>query len=125
MRLKEISESTTPTVQPPTKPVQRAETPSRAIDLGLPSGTKWAEWNIGASSPEQTGNYYAWGKTTTKSDYCWATYFDSKDGENFKTYFLYNKEKKLGTYSIIKKSTDVAYVKWGGGWHMPSGDQVI
>lgn len=106
-----------------TKP--KKEFSSKAIDLGLPSGTKWAEWNIGAKSPEQAGNYYAWGEIKSKSDYSWATYFDSKDGENFTTYFIYNKKKKLGSYSIIMKSTDVAHVNWGGKWHMPSGDQVL
>lgn len=121
---KPTPEITTPTAQQSANQLKQAGMSSKAIDLGLPSGTKWAEWNIGASSPEQTGNYYAWGETKTKSDYSWATYFDSKDGENFNTYFLYNKKKELGAYSINKKSTDVAYVKWGGNWHMPSADQV-
>ena len=39
------------------------------VDLGLPSGTKWATMNLGATSPEGYGNYYAWGETTTKSSY--------------------------------------------------------
>lgn len=113
-----------PTSQQPAKPVKQTETPSKAIDLGLPSGIKWAEWNIGASSPEQAGNYYAWGEISTKSDYGWATYFDSKDGENFKIYFIYNKQRKLGKNSVINTQRDVAYVKWGNGWHMPSADQI-
>lgn len=45
-----------------------------AIDLGLPSGTKWACCNIGASHPEESGGFYAWGETTNKNDFLWATY---------------------------------------------------
>lgn len=45
-----------------------------AIDLGLPSGTKWACCNVGASTPEADGDYFAWGETKPKSDYSWDTY---------------------------------------------------
>ena len=44
------------------------------VDLGLLSGTKWATMNIGASTPEDYGNYYAWGETETKEEYGWNTY---------------------------------------------------
>ncbi|MBQ9671399.1 MAG: hypothetical protein IJV34_00915 [Prevotella sp.] len=44
------------------------------IDLGLPSGLKWATCNVGASKPEEYGNYYAWGETTPKSTYSWDNY---------------------------------------------------
>ncbi|MCI7430492.1 MAG: hypothetical protein MSS84_06410, partial [Bacteroidales bacterium] len=44
------------------------------VDLGLPSGTKWATCNVGASTPEEYGNYYAWGETTPKAYYDWSTY---------------------------------------------------
>ena len=40
-----------------------------AVDLGLPSGLKWAICNVGANSPEEYGNYYAWGETENKGDY--------------------------------------------------------
>lgn len=121
---KKATTATERTTVLPSKTVKQTEIPSKAIDLGLPSGTKWAEWNIGATSPEQSGNYYAWGETTVKSDYSWTTYFDSKDGENFKTYFLYNKQKKLGKPSIVRTSRDVAFIKWGDNWQIPSADQV-
>ena len=45
-----------------------------AVDLGLPSGTKWASWNVGASKPEEYGHYYAWGETVTKTEYSQSTY---------------------------------------------------
>ena len=44
------------------------------VDLGLPSGLLWAKCNVGATSPQEFGDYFAWGETTTKSDYDWPTY---------------------------------------------------
>ena len=44
------------------------------VDLGLPSGTLWATMNIGASSPEEYGDYFAWGETQPKEVYNWSTY---------------------------------------------------
>ena len=49
-------------------------TPAGWVDLGLPSGLLWAECNLGATSPEEYGNYYAWGETTSKEVYDWSTY---------------------------------------------------
>ena len=72
------------------------------VDLGLPSGTLWATCNVGATSPEGYGNYYAWGETTTKSTYSSGTY----------TYSGYPTE--------LPTSADVAYVTWGSNWRMPS-----
>ncbi len=86
-----------------------------AIDLGLPSGTKWACCNVGASSPEDYGGYYAWGETSEKSDYTWENYqfYDSSTG-GF---------KNIGS-DIAGTSYDVAHVKWGGSWRMPSLEQI-
>ena len=44
------------------------------VDLDLPSGTLWATCNVGASKPEEYGDYFAWGETTPKSTYDWSTY---------------------------------------------------
>ena len=84
-----------------------------AIDLGLPSGTKWACCNVGASSPEEYGVYYAWGETSEKGDYDWDTYayYNSNTGE------IVN----LGS-DIAGTPYDVAHVLWGGSWVMPSYD---
>ena len=49
----------------------------QAVDLGLSSGTIWAGWNVGATSAEQCGDYYAWGETKTKKEYSNFNYFDS------------------------------------------------
>ncbi len=44
------------------------------VDLGLPSGTKWATCNVGATQPAEFGTYYAWGETSPKKDYSWDSY---------------------------------------------------
>ena len=72
------------------------------VDLGLPSGTLWATCNVGATNPEDYGDYYAWGETTTKSDYSESTYTYS------------------GNPTELPTSADVAYVTWGSNWRMPS-----
>lgn len=82
------------------------------IDLGLPSGTKWACCNVGASKPEDYGGYYAWGETNEK-------YVYSKD-----SYRYYLKESQIG-YNISGISMyDVATAKWGIPWCMPSRSQI-
>ena len=79
------------------------------IDLGLPSGTKWACCNVGASKPESYGSYYAWGETVTKSTYNETTYKYYQNGEYV----------NLGS-DIAGTSYDVAHVIWRGSWVMPS-----
>ena len=74
------------------------------VDLGLPSGLKWATCNVGATKPEEYGNYYAWGEITTKEDY---------QSSNCATY-----QKELGDISG-NPEYDVAVAQWGGGWRMP------
>ena len=72
------------------------------VDLGL--SVKWATCNVGANSPEDYGDYYAWGETSIKSSY---------DEDNCETW-----EKSIG--DIKGTSRDVAHVKWGGSWRMPT-----
>ena len=84
------------------------------IDLGLPSGTKWASCNVGATKPEEYGGYYAWGETEEKNGYSQDTYRYYKKGEYV----------NLGS-DISGTEYDVAHVKWGGNWCMPSWDDLI
>lgn len=79
------------------------------VDLGLPSGVKWARMNIGATSPEQRGNYYAWGEIETKIDHSTETY--QYTGVN------------IGDFSG-NATYDVATAKWGGRWRMPTKAEV-
>lgn len=84
------------------------------IDLGLPSGTKWACCNVGADKPEAYGGYYAWGETEEKDYYDWSTYIHC-DGSEETCH-------DLGS-DIAGAQYDVAHVEWGGSWVMPSHDQ--
>ena len=84
------------------------------IDLGLPSGTKWACCNVGASKPEGYGGYYAWGETEEKNTYTWGNYIHC----NGTLSTCHN----LGS-DISGTQYDVAHVKWGGKWCMPTTDE--
>lgn len=90
---------------------------SGAVDLGL--SVKWAAYNVGASSPGDYGNFYAWGKLENKSPYNWSTYTDSpnRDGKSFTKYDV-NKKTQLDL------EDDVAHVIWGGTWRMPTADEI-
>lgn len=89
------------------------------VDLGLPSGLKWATCNVGASSPEDSGNYYAWGETSTKSDY---------SNDNSLTYLKSEFELYKGEITrisgILESSHDAASVNWGGSWRMPTNVEI-
>jgi len=79
------------------------------VDLGLPSGTLWATCNIGANSPEETGDLFAWGETDTKDSY-------TKENYSFDFYSI-DPSEKLGP------EDDAATVNWGCLWRMPSKAQ--
>ena len=84
------------------------------IDLGLPSGTKWACCNVGADDPSVYGGCYAWGETKGKLRYDW----DSYQYGNF-SYSC----QSLGD-DIAGTNYDVAHVLWGGRWVIPSLEQI-
>lgn len=88
------------------------------IDLGLPSGLKWATCNVGASSPERYGNYYAWGEKTPKS-----IYYEG----NSTTYGLSTSD--LQFWAIIGSDGNLTYgydaaTAWGSEWRMPTHDEM-
>ena len=80
------------------------------VDLGLPSGLKWATCNIGASQPHDYGNYYAWGETTTKTSY---------DESNSVTY-----GQQISDFSG-NATYDAARANWGGTWRMPTEAEMM
>jgi hypothetical protein len=95
------------------------------VDLGLPSGLKWATCNVGAESPEDYGDYFAWGETSSKSDYDWDTYKYSHD----QYYYAFTKYCNDSDYGYIgftdnkttlDMSDDAARVNLGGSWRMPT-----
>ena len=85
------------------------------IDLGLPSGTLWSCCNVGANKPEEYGGYYAWGETEEKTNYGWKNYIYG-DSEWELCYYIGD--------DIAATDYDVAYVKWGRRWMMPSSNQL-
>ena len=96
-----------------------------AIDLGLPSGTLWACCDVGASKPEKLGLYYKWGEIEGTEEIIWETFppyaygtFEYIDGE---TCFVWTKD--IGD-NIAGTQYDVAHMKWGNGWHMPTNKQI-
>ena len=82
------------------------------VDLGL--SVKWATCNVGATKPEEYGNYFAWGEIVPKNEYSWSTYFDTNDGGS--TFLKYALNKK----TTLDFSDDAAHVNWGGSWRMPT-----
>ena len=95
--------------------------PHEAVDLGLPSGLKWATCNVGASSPEEYGDYFAWGETEAKTDYSWSTYRWCNGSET--TLTKYNTMSNYGTVdnkTVLDLSDDAARANWGVSWRMPT-----
>ena len=95
----------------------------KEVDLGL--SVKWANHNVGATAPEEYGGYYAWGETSTNSDYSWSTY--KWCNGSYDTMTKYCTNSYYGTVdnrTVLDPTDDVAHVKWGGGWRMPTKDEI-
>ncbi len=88
----------------------------QCVDLGLPSGTLWATCNVGADSPEDYGDYFAWGERISKSSYSQDTH---KNWDFYSNYgwTKYNPGDKKKT---LEASDDAATANWGGSWRMPT-----
>ena len=105
-------------------PVPPATSQGRAngheyVDLGL--SVKWATCNVGANKPEDYGDYFAWGETTTKGIYKWSTY-EYCNGSSF-TLTKYNTKSSIGSRDnkrTLELGDDAAHVNWGGSWRMPT-----
>ena len=94
------------------------------VDLGLPSGTLWADRNIGADNPEDYGHYFAWGETTTKNSYEWSTYKYANGNYDKLTKYCNKSKSGYNGYTdslkILELSDDVAYQIWGSNWCIPT-----
>ena len=86
-----------------------------AVDLGL--SVKWATFNVGATSPEDYGDYFAWGETEPKETYSWATY-------KWGTSSNLTKYNTTDGKTTLDPEDDAAKVLWGGYWRMPSKEEV-
>ncbi|MBO4671804.1 MAG: Ig-like domain-containing protein [Bacteroidales bacterium] len=91
------------------------------IDLGLPSGLKWAACNLGAASPKEDGAYFAWGETSTKMQFTKDNYkWGVCDADENMTKYN-NKDGK----TILEPEDDAAHVILGGDWRMPTMDELL
>ena len=94
------------------------------VNLGLPSGIKWAPCNVGAEKPEDYGNYYAWGEILPKDNYSWATYKYTNGAEYELTKYCsnasYGDNGFIDNKTVLEPEDDAAHVNWGGDWRMPT-----
>ena len=82
------------------------------------NGLKWATMNVGASNPEDFGEYFAWGEIAAKQNYTWDTYFDTKNsGASFTKY------DKNGGKTVLDLINDAARSKWGVPWRIPTREE--
>ena len=109
-----------------------------AVDLGLPSGLKWASYNLGASKPEEYGDYYAWGETEPyyisrdpliwkegkEAGYAWPSYKWCMGTNSTMTKYCNNSSHGYNgftdTKTVLDPEDDAAYVNLGGNWRMPT-----
>lgn len=89
------------------------------VDLGLPSGTLWATYNVGATSPYEKGQYFAWGEVEPREDFSWESY----------KFFKGNKvDPNNGEWAVLENigadisgtEYDAARYQWGNGWRLPN-----
>lgn len=98
------------------------------VDLGLPSGLLWATRNVGASSPEDYGDYFAWAETSPKSVYYWTTYqyTCNDDGDGLTKYCnssSYGCNGFTDNLTTLQPSDDAATANWGSGARMPTKEE--
>ena len=91
---------------------------SRIVDLGL--SVKWASCNVGATQPWEYGGYYAWGETEEKSEYDWNTYKYCNGSSSMTKYCIHSSSGTVDNKRTLEPGDDVATVKWGGNWRMPT-----
>ena len=87
------------------------------VDLGLPSGIKWAKCDLGETSPEIYGDEYAWGETWTKINYDYYYFTDIVEGQ-------YTKYDSRDKRFFLEKEDDVAYLRLGEGWRYPTWNEM-
>lgn len=94
------------------------------VDLGLPSGTLWATCNVGANTPRDRGNFYAWAEIETKNTYEWQNYryCDGKYDQLTKycNNSVYGYNGFIDNLTTIESSDDVATLIYGDGWRTPT-----
>ena len=87
------------------------------VDLGLPSGIKWAKCDLGKTSPEKYGDSYSWGETWTKTTSNYYYFTDIVEGQ-------YTKYDSRDKRFFLEKEDDVAYLRLGEGWRYPTWNEM-
>ena len=96
------------------------------VDLGLKSGNLWANCNVGASTPEEYGDHFAWAETETKEVYSAKNYKYCQGGFNYGMIIKYCSKDYWGyegftdTLTVLEPGDDAATAKWGSGWRTPT-----
>lgn len=99
--------------------------PVGAVDLGLPSGTRWANCNVGAVSPEDYGGYYAWAETKEKSTYSWSNYkYSDATGNKISKYCMSSYYGNVDDLTTIEPMDDAASVNMGQYWRVPTKQEM-
>ena len=97
------------------------------VDLGLPSGTLWATCNVGATTPEGYGDYFAWGETQTKDNYDWITYKWCNGGLDQLTKYCNNAGCGYNGFTdnltTLEPSDDAVTANWGNEWRIPTREE--
>lgn len=94
---------------------------AQAVDLGL--SVKWSSYNLGATSQEDFGLYYAWGEIEPKQSYTWYTYAYGKGSQKMTKYVTYSQFEPVDNLNTLLPEDDAAQMKLGGGWRMPTYEE--
>ncbi len=96
------------------------------VDLGLPSGTKWATYNVGASSPTEYGDYFAWGETKPKEYYSGSTYKWCVGSYHRTTKYCADSRYCVvdDNKTVLDAEDDAATANWGSAWRMPTREEI-
>lgn len=93
----------------------------RAVDMGL--SVRWADCNVGASAPDDAGNYYAWGETTTKASYNRQTYKFYSNSTWVLKYCTMSDYGNVDNKLVLDYQDDAASANWGERWSTPTKEQ--
>ncbi|MBO4905648.1 MAG: hypothetical protein J5486_01260 [Bacteroidaceae bacterium] len=104
----------------------------QAVDLGLPSGTKWANVNLGAAKSEDLGLFFAWGETdgysgdgTDGHTFNWSNYKWCNGSRDSQTKYCTNSDYGIvDDKTVLDLADDAAFINWGDEWRMPTNDEV-
>ena len=102
----------------------KTDTP-QYVDLGLPSGLKWAKCNVGAEKETDYGYYFQWGETTPDTDYTWADYkYCNGSSTTMTKYCTDSLNGTVDNRTKLEDEDDAARANMGGDWRMPTQTEI-